>query len=113
MVPRAKGSCIKDPSLYPVSSIKDNSVLNYLCQSSFTNIYKRNNDNGLAMLNERRIILSISVSTCLSLCHSRGEYTLSSCLEQDDWDVLKSTAYPFPGIFINITFIYYALHNLI
>ena len=64
-------SCIKDPSLYPVSSIKDNSTLNYLCQSSFTNIYKGSSDNGLVMLNERRISLGISVApaVCLSVTH--------------------------------------------
>lgn len=57
-------SCTKDPSLYPVSSIKDNSALNYLCQSSFANIHKGSSDNGLVMLNERRVIWALA---CLRL----------------------------------------------
>lgn len=78
MVPvRREGGrpCIKDPFLYPVSSIKDNSALNYLCQSSFTNIYTRSSDDGIMMLNERGIILGISVSLAVCLSLTWGLYT--------------------------------------
>lgn len=90
-------SCTKDPSLYPVSSIKDNSALNYLCQSSFTNIHKGSSDNGLVMLNERRIIWAlVCLRLFVSLSLTRGLYTGFIVREKNDCNVLKNTAYPSP-----------------